>query len=203
MNKILLASLILFAHIAFSAELTKDSELIQTCGACHGIDGNSVIPIAPNLAGQLPGYLLSQLHAYKARNRTDELMGDIIVPLSEDDIVKLVEYYKKQKLVPSPPSEPSDPALIAKGRHLYNNEITRVGLSCADCHGAHAEGEENGGLMVDFPRLAGQKYDYLISSLQKYAHHLKHFSLLGMKVVSASLSDDEIKALAAYLSSLD
>jgi cytochrome c553 len=202
MKKTLSIFLILCAPLAFAGELTQDSELVQTCGSCHGVDGNSVLPVAPNLAGQLPGYLLYELNSYKTHNRVDDFMGDIIDPLSEADIHNLVAYYAKQKFVPSPPDEPLDPALIAKGKLLYHKEITSVGLSCADCHGPQAEGEDNRQLMKDFPRLAGQKHDYLVSTLKEYAGRMKHFSLLGMKVVAASLSDDEIKALAAYLSSL-
>lgn len=202
MNKFLLTCLIAYAPLIFAAKLTQDSELVQTCGACHGIDGNSPLPIAPNLAGQLPGYLLYELNAYKKHDRVDEFMGNIIDPLSEDDIANLVEYYKEQKFIPSTPTEPLDPALIAKGKLLYNKDIPKLGISCADCHGDDAEGVENLQFIKDFPRLAGQQYDYLVSNLHEYANRMKNHSLQGMRAVAATLNDDTIKALASYLSSL-
>ncbi len=202
MNKILLTFLIAYAPLVFAGGLTQDSELVQTCGACHGIDGNSPLSIAPNLAGQLPGYLLYELAAYKERNRVDDFMGTIMDQVSYEDIVKLDEYYSKQKFIPSTPAEPLDPEMIVKGKALYFKEITRIGLACADCHGDDAKGEENPRFLKDFPRLAGQQYDYLVSDLKEYVGRMKNHSMLGMRVVAASLSDEDIKELASYLSSL-
>ena len=187
---------------AFAGEFNQKSELVQTCGACHGVDGNTLLPIAPNLAGQEPGYLLYELNAYKTHNRMDDFMGTFVDPLTDEDISRLVEYYKKQKFIPMASTELPDPVLLAQGALLYKKEIKKVGLSCADCHGENAEGVESRILLKDFPRLAGQPYDYLFANLKQYAQRMKHFSMLGMKVAAASLSDDEIKALATYLSNL-
>ena len=202
MNRILLACLLAYAPLVFADTLTQDSELVQTCGACHGIDGNSVLPMVPNLAGQLSGYLLYEMNAFKTHDRVDPMMDDIMDPLTERQIYDLVKYYKAQKFVPMPPAEPLDPQLVAAGKKLYTQEITEVGLSCADCHGANAMGVVNFGILKDFPRLAGEKYDYLVSNLTQYANRSKHHSLLGMRQVAASLNEQEIKELASYLSSL-
>ena len=37
----------------------------QVCAACHGQDGNSVAPVNPKLAGQIPDYLAKQLANFK------------------------------------------------------------------------------------------------------------------------------------------
>lgn len=205
MNKFLLVCMVAYAPFAFAGKLTQDSELVQKCGACHGVDGNSSLPIAPNLAGQLQGYLLRQLKELKIHERVNETMASVVDPLSESDIRNLAEYYSEQKLKPATSDESLDPALIAKGKGLYKREITRrMGLSCGDCHGDNAEGEENrrAAGLGDFPRLAGQKHDYLVSRLKKYASREAGYGLLGMNVVAASLTEDEINELAAYLSSL-
>jgi cytochrome c553 len=204
MNKFLLVCLVAYAPFVFAAKLTQDSELVKKCGACHGVDGNSLLPTTPNLAGQLQGYLFQQLKKFKAHERVNETMGSVIDPLSENDIRDLAEYYSRQKLKPSAPGS-LDPALIAKGSSLYRREITRrIGLTCGDCHGDNAEGQENRKAVGigDFPRLAGQKRDFLISRLRKYASREVGYGLLGMNVVAASLTEDEINELAAYLSSL-
>lgn len=205
MNKFLLVCMVAYAPFVLAGKLTQDSELVQKCGACHGIDGNSPLAIAPNLAGQLQGYLLQQLTKFKIHGRVNETMGSVIDPLSENDIRDLAEYYSAQKPKPSTPDESLDPALIAKGKLIFEREVTRrIGLSCGNCHGDNAEGEENRSVagLADFPRLAGQKHDYLVSRLKKYASREVGYGLLGMNVVAASLTEDEINELAAYLSSL-
>jgi cytochrome c553 len=205
MNKFLLICMAAYAPFALAGKLTQDSKLVQMCGACHGVDGNSSRPTAPNLAGQLRGYLSQQLREFKTHERVDEKMAGAIDPLSESDIRDLAEYYSAQEPRPSAPDESLDPALIANGKSLYRREITRrVGLTCVDCHGDNAEGQENRRAvgMQDFPRLAGQKHDYLVSRLKKYASRQVGYGLLGMNVVAASLTEDEINELAAYLSSL-
>lgn len=204
-NKFLLVCMVAYAPIVFPAKLTQDSELVQECGACHGVDGNSPLASAPNLAGQLQGYLRQQLKEFKMHERVNKAMVSSVSPLSESDIRNLAEYYSEQKPNPPTPSESLDPALIEKGSLLYKREITRrVGLSCGNCHGDNAEGEENRSAVGigDFPRLAGQKHDYLVSRLKKYASREVGYGLLGMNVVAASLTEDEISQLAAYLSSL-
>ena len=40
----------------------------QICAACHGVDGNSVLPVNPSLAAQHPEYTLKQLLNFKPRN---------------------------------------------------------------------------------------------------------------------------------------
>ena len=202
LNRTLALIALVLSPLALAGELTQNSELVQTCGACHGVDGNTLLPIAPNLAGQVPGYLLYELNAYKSHNRMDEFMGAFVDPLTDEDISRLVAYYTRQKFVPFTPAEQADPVLLAQGALLYRREVKKVGLSCADCHGEYAEGVENRVLLKDFPRLAGQPYDYLFANLKQYSQRMKHFSMLGMKVAAASLSDDEIKALATYLSNL-
>ena len=194
--------LLAYAPLVVADNSALDSDLMQKCGSCHGIDGNSPLPIVPNLAGQLSGYLLYELQAYKKHDRVDKFMGTIIDPIPDDDIAKLALFYSKQKLNNTTPRIIFDPALIAKGRLLYTTEIEKVGLSCADCHGDHAEGVVNPKEIKDFPRLAGQRYDYLMFNLQEYADRMKDHSLLGMRAVAATLTNDTIKALAAFLSSL-
>ncbi len=208
MNKVLLVCLVAYAPFVLAGKLTQDSALVQECGACHGVDGNSPLANAPNLAGQLQGYLLRQLSKekeFKVHGRANEKMGALVDQASESDIRDLAEYYSAQKLKPSPSDESLDPALIAKGKLIFEREITRrMGLSCGTCHGDNAEGQENRSAagLVDFPRLAGQKHDYLVSRLKKYASREVGYGLLGMNVVAASLTEDEINQLAAYLSSL-
>lgn len=63
------------------------------CVTCHGIDGLSKLPGAPNLAGQAPQYLEKQLRAFRAGERKDENMNVVTKGLSDDDIANLAAWY--------------------------------------------------------------------------------------------------------------
>jgi cytochrome c553 len=63
------------------------------CAICHGLDGLSKVVEAPNLAGQSQDYLLSQLTAFKAGDRKNEMMSVVIKDLSPTDIEDLAAYY--------------------------------------------------------------------------------------------------------------
>lgn len=52
------------------------------CSACHGVDGNSLLPHVPNLAGQKVGYLETQLAAFRDGTRSNKLMSPIAAQLS-------------------------------------------------------------------------------------------------------------------------
>ena len=63
------------------------------CQACHGLDGQSKVPDAPNLAGQVEGYLAVQLGAFKAGTRKSEAMNVVAASLSEADVADLAAYF--------------------------------------------------------------------------------------------------------------
>ncbi len=63
------------------------------CQTCHGLDGMSKIPDAPNIAGQPEAYLAAQLQAYKSGARKNDMMSIVINTLSDEDIANLAAYY--------------------------------------------------------------------------------------------------------------
>src|SRR5690606_31653001 len=67
-----------------------------TCAACHGIDGNSVTPDWPMLAGQHAGYIVRQLRAFKEGERTDVTMKPFADMLSEQDMLDVAAYFEAQ-----------------------------------------------------------------------------------------------------------
>ena len=44
------------------------------CAACHGIDGNSINPEWPSLAGQGAAYMVTQLKRFQSGDRENVLM---------------------------------------------------------------------------------------------------------------------------------
>jgi cytochrome c553 len=65
----------------------------QACTVCHGALGVSVVPDAPNLAGQPAIYLAAQLRAYRGGARRHEVMAVMAKPLSDEDIANLAAWF--------------------------------------------------------------------------------------------------------------
>jgi cytochrome c553 len=71
-----------------------------------------------------------------------------------------------------------------------------AGELCARCHGRRGEGGGHGA----FPRLAGQRAEYLRRALTAYKRGERHSGV--MKPIAAPLEDDAIRSLATYYASL-
>lgn len=67
------------------------------CSACHGLDGNSVNPMWPKLAGQHAAYLTKQMKDFRSGARKDPVMAPMAMPLSDDDIEDISAFYASQK----------------------------------------------------------------------------------------------------------
>lgn len=69
----------------------------ESCGACHGEDGNTTDPNFPRLAGQHESYLIKALQDYKSGARKNPIMNGIAEGLSEEDMRDISAYYASQK----------------------------------------------------------------------------------------------------------
>ncbi len=63
------------------------------CQACHGLDGLSKVPDAPNITAQTEPYMITQLQAFKSGARKSEAMSLIAPALSDADIEDLAAYF--------------------------------------------------------------------------------------------------------------
>lgn len=150
----------------------------------------------PALQGQQKAYLAWQMRAYRLGFRDDpqahDHMWEPAGKLDDAMIDAVAAYFSAQ---PPPAGIPADPALAAKGRALYENGVPSRNVSgCASCHGPRAAGS---GV---FPRLAGQRADYVVRQLSLIQHYLRNVGIMHSTV--DMLSDEDFKALAAYLQSL-
>ncbi len=84
------------------------AQKIRTLGCinCHGRDGVSKLPEAPNLAGQVQIYIVSSLQAYHSGERKNELMNTVAKPLTDADIADLAAYYTSIQVSVTPPPKP-------------------------------------------------------------------------------------------------
>jgi len=69
----------------------------ESCGGCHGEDGNTTDPNFPRLAGQHESYLIKALQDYKSGARKNPIMNGIAEGLSEEDMKDISAYYASQK----------------------------------------------------------------------------------------------------------
>jgi cytochrome c553 len=171
----------------------------QVCSSCHGMDGNSVSPNFPNLAGQVPAYTAAQLKGFKRHDRQDPAgfiyMWGLSRKLTEEQITGLADYYAKQS--PGTISVPGDPKRIPAGAQLYTNGVPDRGVTpCSSCHGATGQG------MAAFPRLAGQHYDYVVKQLNIFQKTDDRPDGAVMKTVVHDLTQDDMKNVAAYVQNL-
>jgi cytochrome c553 len=60
---------------------------------CHGLNGLSKNPDAPNLAGDSANYLVKQLKAFQSGARQDEQMSIMAKSLSDEDVANLAAWY--------------------------------------------------------------------------------------------------------------
>ncbi|MDO9284017.1 MAG: cytochrome c [Aquabacterium sp.] len=79
--------------LAAAADLQAGRQKAQACAVCHGPQGLSVTPDAPNLAGQPAIYLSAQLKAYRSGARKHEVMAVMAKPLSDADIDNLAAWF--------------------------------------------------------------------------------------------------------------
>jgi cytochrome c553 len=78
---------------AWSQDAAAGRAKAQACAVCHGPNGISTAPDAPNIAGQPAIYLAAQLRAYRSGARKHEVMAVMAKPLSDDDIQNLAAWY--------------------------------------------------------------------------------------------------------------
>ena len=69
----------------------------KACALCHGPNGVSTMPGAPNLAGQQAIYLSEQLKNYRSGKRHHEVMSVIAKPLTDAEIANLSAWYSAIK----------------------------------------------------------------------------------------------------------
>jgi cytochrome c553 len=100
------SALIFFVTAAYAdGSASAGAQKIKTLGCinCHGRDGVSKLPEAPNLAGQVQIYIVSSLQAYHSGSRKNELMNTVAQHLTEADIANLAAYYSSIQVSVTPP----------------------------------------------------------------------------------------------------
>lgn len=179
------------------------------CAACHGMDGNSIDPQYPKLAGQHERYIAHHLALYKSGERPNPIMLGFSAALSPQDMRDIGAYYATQTMLPGVADESVVQDGPYQGRKFYEigQQLYRGGdedraiPACAACHGPTGLGNPG----PAYPALAGQHAQYTAQILRQYREGAvfgdgEHAAV--MAGVAARLTDQEIDALASYLEGL-
>lgn len=214
MRKVLIAVTISLglSQVALAAvvgDATAGKAKSAPCAACHGPDGNSAAPTFPKLAGQSERYLNKQIHDIKSGARPVPAMAGQTDNLSDQDIADISAYFASQKASVNQAKKD----LATRGEQIFRAGIREKGVpACAACHAPDGAGNAPAG----FPRLGGQHADYIAAQLKAYrtggdddASGNKETTgrnndgdTKPMRAIALRLSDNEIAALASYISGL-
>ena len=196
---VIVSALSVTSQIAFSAGNAEAGKAKSvTCVACHGAEGISSIPANPNLAGQVPGYIADQLTAFKSGERNNALMTGMAAPLSEEDMADIDAYYVSLKAASGNINE-TEKELALEGEKIYRGGFAeRQIAACMSCHGPSGHG-----IPRRFPRVSGQHQGYLESQLLAFKKGDRKGYNGMMWEIAFGLSEQQIKALAVYMSGLE
>ena len=165
------------------------------CAWCHGPSGQGYAT-APKLAGQRSQYLENQLLSFKVHSRdnpfSQQYMWPAAATVDTQEAHDLAAYFSA--LCPEAARD-GDSHLVAAGEALYRGGSPASNIpSCVACHGPNAEG------ISAIPRLAGQSYYYLKRKLAQWGEGYHAAAARPMPGIASKLSENEIEALASYLS---
>lgn len=155
------------------------------CANCHGDAGSSKLPEVPNLAGQNPEYLLEQMRKFVSGERKDAFMQGLIKVLKDEERVNIALFYANTPVV----AGRADAGQVKQGQQMFEK-------LCVRCHGDKAHGDK----MI--PRLAGQQVTYLEQSVRRYRDKTGERLDPLMAIATATLKNEDIKAIANYLTQL-
>jgi cytochrome c553 len=194
-QSILFAILLLASiNIQAAADAVAGKNKSTLCAACHGPDGNSINPVWPSLAGQNQSYLAKQLRDYRDGSRKNINMTSIAAALEDQDIADLAAYYTSLSAKAGTTKE----KYVKLGSKIYSGGVTGV-LACTACHGPKGNGLDAAG----FPKISGQKVQYVINQLNYFKNGSRTSSANSMmNDIAAKMNDEQIEAIANYLAGL-
>jgi len=169
-----------------------------TCAACHGADGNSLVPTFPKLAGQHDTYISKQLTDFKKGDRKDPTMSAMAMPLGDQDVADLAAYFSSQKVAIG---SAADAEKAAQGKKIYMGGDSTRGISaCMACHGPNGAGNPG----AKYPALHGQQSMYVTKQLQDFRSGTRsNDPAKMMSSIAAKMSDKDIAAVAEYIAGLN
>ena len=182
------------------------------CSPCHGAPDEPRGAVAMRMLPQPPylpdhvrdwepaelfwivkhGFKYTGMPAWPAQSRDDEVWAMVAFLLRLPELTA-EEYRRLARVgtVVDPLSIPESAELIASAGPLGESVV-----ACGRCHGMRGLGGGSGA----FPRLAGQKPEYLFESLRNYASGARPSGI--MQAVASELSEDDMRKLADFYATM-
>ncbi len=182
--------------VATAGDAAAGQAKSAVCAACHGVDGNSVNPEWPSIAGQHPEYIVSALMAFQEGRRENVLMTPQAMALSPEDMANLAAFYSSQ----TPVGGEADPELLTRGERLFRGGDPERGIAaCIACHGPQGQGNPVAG----YPVIAGQHAVYTAAQLRLYASGGRRSdNNQMMRGIARRMTEEDIRAVSSYVQGL-
>ena len=175
---------------------TVGQEPYEQCGYCHEYDGNSLMPLYPKLAEQMPEYIKKQLQDFRTGKRKGQMQATAEL-LTDKDIEVVASYFSKQQIKKVSATPLSKEQYEHAEQLFLHGDEKRDLQACRSCHGTAAQG------LRLIPRLASQHESYLVEQLILFKSGKRTNDQNDqMQKISQKLTEQEIKILSGYLSGL-
>jgi cytochrome c553 len=163
------------------AEVILRAKLL-VCNTCHGADGEPRSAGTPIIWGLQENYLLKQLHDFRSGDRNNEVMSWMSTALTQAEVASAAASFSKKnwpaRTVAAASASPPGAAAV-----------------CQICHQQNFVGGPAA------PRLAGQRYEYLVEAMRRFAEGERANSA-DMTNIMKAMSPSEREAIARYISGL-
>ena len=182
----------LAATLALRGDIERGREAYAECQTCHRKDGSGRAKFAmPRLSGQHASVLIKQLTDIRSGLRVNPEMAEYMhdSDLTLQDFADMAAYLESLPIKGTFAAGPAE--LVPRGKALYASD-------CAGCHGEQGEGRAE----LFFPMLASQHYSYLLRELDLILTGQRGNSNPAMPPILGEYSDDDKRAVAAYLAQL-
>jgi cytochrome c553 len=187
---------------AQSAERAPDTMAarVLACASCHGTEGQGTSDdYFPRLAGKPAGYLYNQLIAFRDARRKYPPMNYLLEFLPDAYLKQMAEHFASLR---PPFPQPAIPVvsndILARGEALVTRGDPQHDIpACQNCHGPSFTGMEPA-----IPGLLGLRASYVSAQLGAWRYGTRTAASPDcMQLVAGRLTEDDVKAIAAFLAS--
>jgi cytochrome c553 len=179
---------------AYSTSAQDVTQQVAACVACHPKSEVSATSINPIIWGQNEGYVYLQLRDFKDEARaspSDGPMRFLTQAMTDEQMREIAKYVSLQ----SWPKFQESATARSDPLYLRGAQLTAYG-DCGACHFNNWQGYSAN------PRLRGQTPGYLTTTINEFRSGSRANSP-GMSDLMRTYADDDVKAIVAYLSSVD
>src|SRR6202049_2260430 len=174
---------------------------VLACASCHGAQGEGTSDVYfPRLAGKPAGYLYNQLVAFRDGRRKYPPMNYLLDFLPAAYLQQIAEHFASLRPpFPAPAVPTVSNEILTRGESLVKNGDPQHGIPpCSACHGPALSGLEPA-----IPGLLGLRASYISAQLGGWRYGTRTAAAPDcMQIVASLLTEDDVKAVAGFLSSL-